>query len=439
MPSNGEQVTTPLQRIANRARRSPDEPFNNLLHVLTKEFLADCFHALRKDAAAGVDRVTAHEYAQGLDDRLSDLVARIHRMGYHPQPVRRVYIPKDKKSLRPLGIPALEDKLVQEGMRRILEAIYEDEFLECSYGFRPKRSCHTALQALETTLTKHPVNYVIDADIKGFFDHVDHSQLLGCLEKRITDKRFLRYIIRFLKTGVVEKGTLLPSEGQGVPQGGVISPILSNIFLHYALDRWFTRQLLPTLRGYAALNRYADDFVICVQYPDEARHVMKELRERLTHCHLTLAEEKTRLIVFSAQESEKVRLSGLPAGTFDYLGFTHFWYKTRKGNRFIGRCTSRKKFRQKVRAMKDWLQSMQQTPIREIWPTLKAKLQGHFNYYGISGNTDGIRRFNYLTERLVFKQLNRCSQRRRWNWDEYKEFLQWYPLPQPRIVHRWWG
>ena len=438
MLSHGTDVTPRLQRIADRARCDLTATFDNLLSVVTVEFLADCFHALRKEAAVGVDGLTWDAYAQQLAERLPDLVARLHRMGYHPLPVRRVYIPKDEKSRRPLGIPALEDKLVQEGLRRVLQALFEPLMLDCSYGFRPGRGCHQALFALGEVLTRQPVNYVVDADIQGFFDHVDHRKLLACLETRVRDRRVLRYLVRFLNAGVMEEGELVPASDEGVPQGGVISPLLSNIFLHYALDRWFTKTVQPRLSGFAALNRYADDFVIGFQHAQDAQRVLTALRQRLRQCGLTLAEDKTRLIMFSRHPEFRPRDSGLPAGTFDYLGFTHYWMTTVHGKRSMRRKTSRKKFRQKVQALKQWLKVMRhRLPLPDLWERLKAKVRGHYAYYGVSFNFGALQRYVYCARQLAFKWLNRCSQRRRWTQEQFAQYEARYPLPRPRIVHVW--
>jgi RNA-directed DNA polymerase len=438
MLSHGTDAETRLQRIADRARRDPTVTFDNLLSVLTVEYLADCFHALRKDAAVGVDEVSWADYSQQLDERLKELVERIHRMGYHPLPVRRVYIPKDGKSMRPLGIPAIEDKIFQEGLRRLLNTLFEPLFLDCSYGFRAWRGCHQALKELARGLTRQPVNYVIDADIKGFFDNVDHQKLLACIETRVKDRRVWRYLVRFLKAGVMEDGQLLAEQETGVPQGGVISPLLSNIFLHFVLDRWFVHEVRPQLHGFALLNRYADDFVLGIQHEDEARWLLEAVRLRLAKCGLTLAEGKTRLIIFSRYADDRALHSDLPVATFDYLGFTHYWTKTVHGKWSMRHRTSRKKFRLKVRAMKRWLQmNRHRLPLPELWERLKAKLRGHYAYYGVSFNIAGLQRFYECTRELIFKWLNRCSQRRRWNWERFSLYEKRYPLPRPRIVHDW--
>lgn len=428
-------VATKLRLIAERARANPAERFTSLAHLLNAEFLAQCFAELRRQAAPGVDGVTYQEYAQNLEENLRDLVERMKAGRYRPQPVRRVYIPKDEKSQRPLGIPALEDKIVQMGMTRILEAIFEGEFLEISYGFRPGRSGHQALDALDKTIMTRPVNFVIDADIEKFFDSVDHKKLMGCLEQRIADPNFLRLIGRFLRAGVMEEGQYQETE-RGTPQGGILSPVLSNIFLHYALDRWFEGRLKKQLRGYAELNRYADDFVICVQYKGDAERILAALEERFAQCGLRLSREKTRLIEFGRNAPQRAQERGEKPETFTYLGFTHFCDRTRRGKFKVGRRTSPKKFRAKLKALNRWLRGVRnQERLEQWWPKLAAKLAGHFRYYGVSGNYPALRRYYAAAVRLAFKWINRRSQKKSYNWEEFSRYLAHYPLPQPRIYH----
>lgn len=439
MLSHTPPVSPALSRIAARAQREHTATFDNVWHVLTVELLADCFHAVRKDAAPGVDAVTYEAYASRLEEHLLALVARLHSFQYHPQPVRRVYIAKATGGQRPLGIPCLEDKIVQEGMRRILHAVFEGQFLECSHGFRPHRSCHTALQALEESLVHGKIHYVLDADITAYFDSIPHEQLLACVRTRITDRRLLRYLVRFLRAGVMEDGVRLPETDTGVPQGGVISPILSNIYLHYTLDTWFTRQVQPSLRGDAFLNRYADDFVMGFQDEAEALQVQEELRIRLARCGLTLAGEKTRLVLFSRYAADRAATSRVPSGTFDYLGFTHFWQS--KGPRHSGwyrRKTSRTRLARRLRELRDWMRAIRnQEPLATIWKTFAAKLRGHANYYGIPHNLQSVKQYFDLAKKLALKWLNRRSQRRSWNWTTFTRYLQRYPLPAPTCRPMW--
>jgi group II intron reverse transcriptase/maturase len=334
-----------------------------------------------------------------------------------------------------LGIPAIEDKIVQMGIARILTAIYEADFLDFSYGFRPGRSCHDALDRLDKIIMKHPINHVIDADIKGFFDNVNHDWLLRCLQERISDKKLLRYIVRFLKAGVMEEGKWQMTD-KGTPQGGIISPILANIYLHYVLDLWVERVVKHQSRGMIAMVRYADDFVICVQYKDEAEWLLVELRKRLEKFGLELAVDKTKIIGFGRFAVENASNKGQRAGTFNFLGFTHFCDKTRAGKFKVGRTTDRKRFRAKMKEMNNWLKSIRNlVPVKDWWPILCAKLRGHFQYYGVSGNFRGIERFYYLTKRLIFKWINRRSQKKSFNWERFQEYVIKYPLPIPKIYH----
>jgi group II intron reverse transcriptase/maturase len=429
------QTWIKLALLAERARREPQCQFTSLAHLLDEGFLADCYHRLGKDRASGVDGVTWQEYGEHLTENLRDLVARMKAKRYRPHPAKRVYIPKDAHSQRPLGLPALEDKIVQVGIALILAAIYEADFLDCSYGFRPRRGCHQALNAVDKTILTQPIHHVIDADIKGFFDNVSHSWLDKCLRVRIKDPSFLLLIGRFLKAGYVEMGQFVATE-QGTPQGGNLSPMLSNVFLHYVLDLWFENRLKRRVRGACFLVRYADDFVVLVQYQDEAQLILQALRERFTQCDLTLHPEKTRVLSFGRYERQNAQRQNRRANTFDFLGFTHFCATSRRGKFIVGRQTSRKKFRQKCQELRTWLKKVRsQMPVKAWWPTLKAKLQGHYQYYGVSGNMRGLTRYYQFATRLVKKWLNRRSQRRSFSWERFLAYLGHYPLPTPRIVH----
>ena len=428
-------METKLSLIAEIAVKDRKCKFKNLIHLLDEAGLKECFYQLKKGRATGVDNVTLEGYEQNLDANLADLVARMKRFSYRPQPVRRVYIPKANGKLRPLGIPAIEDKIVQQGIARILTAIYEVDFLDFSYGFRPGRSCHDTLDRLDKVIMKYPINHVIDADIKGFFDNVNHEWLLRCLEERIRDKSLLRYIVRFLKAGVMEQGKWYETD-KGTPQGGIISPILANIYLHYVLDLWIVKVIKRQSRGIVVIVRYADDFVICVQYQDEAEWILVELRKRLEKVGLELSADKTKIIGFGRFAVENASNKGQRAGTFNFLGFTHFCDKTRTGKFKVGRTTERKRFSAKLKELNKWMKSVRNlVPVKDWWSTLCAKLRGHFQYYGVSGNFRGIKRFYYLTVRLVFKWINRRSQKKSFNWERFQKYVTSYSLPKPRIYH----
>ena len=431
---DGEPVATKLRRIAEKARNEPSFKFTSLYHLMNEELLRECFKRLRKDAAAGIDEMTKEQYAENLDANLSDLIGRLHRMAYRPQPVRRKYIPKpgtDKQ--RPLGIPCFEDKLVQAGLVRILEQVFEQDFITDSYGFRPKRSCHNALRALSDSVEDKPVNHIVEADIKGFFDNVSQEWLMKFLEHRIGDKRIQRMVKRFLKAGVYEDGSITTSD-EGTPQGGVISPLLANIYLHYALDLWFEKVVRKNSTGYARLIRYCDDFVACFQYEQDALKFRRELSERLGKFGLEVEPTKTRVVKFGRFAVQNAKAKGARPETFDFLGFTHYCGTRRDGKGFrMKRVTARKKFTAKVRAFKEWLKKARTLKTKELWETARAKLRGHYNYYGVTDNLPGIKRFGAEVEKLLFKWLNRRGKRGCLNWQKFCEMLKRFPLPEPRI------
>lgn len=435
MLRSSESVETKLQRIAEKARKEPGFKFTSLFHLMNMELLRGCFEGLRTDAASGIDRITKEEYGKNLDANLTTLVERLHRMAYIPQPVRRVYIPKPGSTKqRPLGIPALEDKLVQAGLVRILEAIYEGDFIDDSYGFRPGRGCHDALRSLSLEVEGGKVHYIVEADIKGFFDNVQHEWMMEFLGHRIADKRVLRYVKRFLIAGVFEDGEVFATE-KGTPQGGIISPMLANIYLHYCLDLWFTRSFVKSCEGRARLIRYADDFVVCCQREAEAKRLRTELDGRLAKFGLEVAVEKTKVLEFGPLALPRAKASGEKPQTFDFLGLTHFCSRTRDGRRFrMKRITSRKKFKAKLLAFKEWLKKSRTLPTSELMKTVAAKLRGHYAYYGVTDNSQGIGRFAYEATRLLFKWLDRRGKRGSLSWEKFKKLLEKFPLPQPRVT-----
>ena len=435
MLSNREMVATKLQRIAEKARRESGCRFTSLFHLMNVEMLRECFRQLRKDAAAGIDKVTKKEYGANLEKNLTALVEKLHRMSYIPLPVRRVYIPKPGSSKeRPLGIPALEDKLVQAGLARILSAIYEQDFIDDSYGFRPDRGCHDALRALSDEVEGGRIHYIVDADIKGFFDNVDHEWLMKFLGHRIADKRVLRYVKRFLKAGIMEAGAVSASD-KGTPQGGIVSPILANIYLHYSLDLWFTRVFQKGCYGQSRMIRYADDFVVCFQREVDAIRFRHELEERLSGFGLEISPEKTKTIEFGPFAESKAKKRGGKAATFDFLGFTHYCSRSRNGRHFrMKRVTSRKKFTAKIRMFRDWLKASRTLPTDELMEKVASKLRGHFAYYGVTDNSRGISRFAYEIQCLLFKWLNRRGKRGCMNWEKFNLFLKKFPLPRPHIM-----
>ncbi len=436
--STGESVETKLFRIAEKARKDPEFKFTSMYHLMNEELLRECFKRLRKDAAAGIDEVTKEMYAENLESNLSNLTERLHRMAYIPQPVRRKYIPKSGSSKpRPLGIPCFEDKLVQAGLARILEAVYEQDFIEDSYGFRPGRSCHKALKALsEAVEDNNFVNHIVEADIKGFFDNVSQEWLLKFLAHRIEDKRIQRMVKRFLKAGVAEDGSVTVND-EGTPQGGVISPLLANLYLHYVLDLWFEKVFRRSCTGNARLIRYADDFVVCFQHKTDAERFRFELGERLGRFGLEVEPTKTRVMEFGRFAAQRAKRRGGKPETFDFLGLTHYCGTTRDGKGFrMKRITSRKKFTAKLKAFKEWLKKARTTKTKDLWETAAAKLRGHYNYYGVTDNSQGIARFGHEVKKLLFKWLNRRGKRRCLNWERFNKMLERFPLPKPRIMVR---
>jgi group II intron reverse transcriptase/maturase len=401
---------------------------------MNEELLRGCFKRLRKDAAAGIDKMTKDKYAENLDSNLSDLIDRLHRMAYKPQPVRRKFIPKPGSTKqRPLGIPSFEDKLVQAGLVRILESVYEQDFIGDSYGFRPSRSCHDALKALSEAVENNPVNHIVEADIKGFFDNVNQEWLMKFLAHRIADKRIHRMVKRFLRAGVYEDGSVMISD-EGTPQGGVISPLLANIYLHYALDLWFEKAYRKSCSGYARLIRYADDFVVCFQYKIDAERFHKELGKRLGKFGLEVEPTKTKVMEFGRFAVQNAKNKGGKAETFDFLGLTHYCGTRKNGKGFrMKRVTARKKFIAKLKIFKEWLKKARAMKTKDLWEKVKAKLRGHYNYYGVTDNLRGITRFGKEVVKLLFKWLNRRGKKNCLNWERFNEMLKRFPLPKPRI------
>lgn len=427
-------MTTKLARIAEVARRRPKERFTSLIHLIDADMLRMCHTELKANKAAGVDGITKGQYEGNLEANIQNLLERLKRKSYRPQPVRRVYIPKpgtDQK--RPLGIPAYEDKVVQLAISKILNAIFEADFLEMSFGFRPQRGCHDALKLLNYLIVTRKVNYIVDADIKGFFDHVDHDWLMKFLEHRIADPNFLRLIRRFLKAGIMENGELRDAT-EGTPQGGIISPILANIYLHYVLDLWFEKVVRKHCRGEAYIVRYADDFICCFQYKHEAEAFYRALRTRLAKFSLSVAEEKTKIIPFGRFAAQWCKRMGKKKpDTFDFLGFTHYCSTSHQGKFRVKRRTSRKKFRQSVQRMKEWIKANRMLPAKALMGLLRLKLEGYYRYYGITDNSQRLQAFHHIARCLLFKWLNRRSQRKSFDGEKFERFLEKYPLPSPGI------
>lgn len=427
-------METKLARIAEIARGRPNEKFTSLAHLLNEEMLKQCHAELSRGKAPGTDQVTKEEYEADLDENIAGLVARLKKKAYRPQPARRTYIPKTgTDKMRPLGIPAHEDKIVQMGLSKILSAIYEADFLDCSWGFRPDRNCHDALKILNFIIETRKINYIVDADIEGFFEHVDHEWLMKFLEHRIIDPSIHWIIRRILKSGYMEEGKRHDIT-EGTPQGGVISPILANIYLHYVLDLWFEKVIKKKCKGEAYMVRYADDFVCCFRYRDDAENFYRELRNRLGKFNLSIAAGKSKIIAFGRFAAERCAKKGRSKpDTFDFLGFTHYCGKSQQGKFRVKRKTSRKKFRAKIAQIKEWIKANRNLPIWEIVNKLREKLRGYYQYYGVTDNGSMLSSFQYAVNRLIFKWLNRRSQRKSFSWEKFNLFLKKCKLPGPKI------
>ena len=432
-------METKLTRIAELAKQRPRVKLQTLIHAIDEENLKAAHSILSADKAVGVDGVTKEEYGEKLQENIKNLLERMKRQAYKPQPVKRVYIPKTDKKKRPLGIPAYEDKLEQKVLNEILTAIYEPEYLDCSYGFRPERNCHEALKEITKILESKKVSYVVDADIKGFFDNVEHGWMVKFLQERIQDPNLLRLIVRFLKAGVMEQGKLEEAD-TGTPQGGIISPTLANIYLHYVLDLWFMVKIKRECRGEAYLIRYCDDFVCFFQYQEDAEDFYGKLIERLRKFNLEIAEEKTKTIEFGRFAEERRNNQGASKPEiFDFLGFTHYCSKSKKGKFRVKRKTSRKKLRAKLKHFAGWLYQNMHTEIGKLIKQINIKLVGHFRYYGVTDNSSAINTFGYYIRRKLFEVLNRRSQKKSLTWEGFAKLKDRFPLAKARIYVNIYG
>jgi group II intron reverse transcriptase/maturase len=426
-------METELYLISQKAKEDKGCKFNNLMHLINVESMIQCYRQLKKGKSPGIDGVTLEEYEIRLRENIAGVLERMKRMSYKPQPVRRTYIPKGNGGKRPLGIPTIEDKMVQMCCKRILEAIYEADFQENSYGFRERKSCHQALAQIDKSLMFKPVNYIIDADIKGFFDNVNHEWMERFLKERISDSKFIRYIVRFLKSGIMEEGKYEETK-RGTPQGGVISPVLANIYLHYVIDRWFKREVEMKSRGYVELVRYCDDFVIIAEKAEEAQGILTVLRKRLARFGLELSEEKTRIIKFGRRALTQAEQRNEKPATFNFLGFTHYCCRNREGKYKVSRKTEKKRLARSFKKVKEYMQRSRNVAGMEIlWKALSRKLKGHYNYYGVSENFRSLQKFYHEVERLLMKWMNRRSQKKSYTWEQFRMYLKRFPLPKPRI------
>jgi RNA-directed DNA polymerase len=436
-PDRGSPMSPGLLKVAERAKRDPDARFNSLAHLMDEAALERAFTRIRKDAAVGVDGTTKEQYGQRLEGNLRELVERLKAKRYRHQPIRRVHIPKANGKKRPIGISCIEDKIVQGALREVLEAIYEQDFLECSHGFRPNRSAHDALRAVNRMVLREGTTVVLEADIQAYFDSIDRKKLLELLQIRVADPSLLRLIGKCLHVGVLD-GEKYSTPDEGTAQGSIISPMFGNVFLHYVLDQWFECEIKPRLKGRARLIRYADDFVIGFQRQYDAERVLAVLHKRMAKYGLKLHPDKTRLIPF-ARPPRGANGASRP-GTFDFLGFTMYWRKSRRGHWTLGMKTRKAKVRKFLNELRQRCRRHRHDQVKDQHASLSRRLRGHFNYFGVNGNSRSMQCVLHQTERIWLQWLQRRSQRgHRLTWQRFSAYLRAHPLPQPRICVQIWS
>lgn len=430
-------TVTKLVLIAKKAKEDRRAKFSRLMYLLHEDYLYECFTLLKRGKAAGVDGRKLESYTEReIKEMIADTVTQLKARTFKPQPVRRVYIEKGNGKMRPLGIPTVMDKVVQYACARILSAIYEQDFLPLSYGYRLGKDAHKCLKEINHMIMGQKVNYILDADIEGFFDNLDHKWLMRCLSERISDTPFKRVVWKFLKAGILEEGKFSPTK-EGSPQGGIISPVLANIYLHYVLDLYFEGRIKPKQKGYTKLVRYADDFLIGIQHQEEAVKIQTELTNRLQKFGLTLSKEKTAIKEFGrfASENRAKRGQGKPE-TFNFLGFTHYCSKTQDGRFQVRVKTQGKRLNKAVMEMNIYLKRVRNLlKPKEIWQMVTAKLQGHYNYYGVSGNFELMQTYYLRTKNQLFKWLNKRSEKASFSWEKFRRYLELYPLPEPKLTY----
>lgn len=430
-------VSTKMEQIATNARRLPDISFTSLAHHIDLKWLYEAYKSTDKNKAPGVDGVSAETYAENLKENLEQLLENFKSGKYKAPPVRRVLIPKDNGKKRPLGITTFEDKILQLANKRVLEPIYETDFYDCSYGFRPYRSQHKAIAAVWKGLMNMNGAWIIDLDIRQYFDSIKWKYLSDFLKLRVRDGVIIRTIGKWMNAGIMEEGKGIQYTKEGVQQGGVISPLLSNIFLHEVLDKWFHEVVIPRLKGRAFEVRYADDALLCFQNREDAEKVWKVLAKRLGKYGLQLNEEKTKLVQFTkpGREDKNYKQGNRP-GTFNFLSFTHYWGKSRKGNPIIKRKTRKEKMTKAIRSITQWCKKNRHMKVRKQHEMLIKKVRGHYNYYGICGNARSLSNFLTAVNRAWQKWLKRRSGRRNLNWDKFNKMTEQYILPAPYILHQ---
>ena len=431
-----EDMSPGLLRVAERARREPEGRFHSLAHMIDVPALRRAYDRSRKGAAVGVDGMTKERYGQDLDVRLEDLHERLRTKRYRHQPIRRVHIPKERGETRPIGVSAFEDKLVQDAVREVLESIYEQDFLDCSYGFRPRCSAHDAVRALDRVVRRGEVSWILEADIRSFFDSVDRNTLREMLQTRVADGSLMRLIGKCLHVGVLD-GAEFSRPETGTAQGSALSPMLGNIYLHYALDLWFETEVKPRLRGKSTLLRYADDFIATFEREDDARRVMGVLGKRLERYGLALHPDKTRLVAF--RRPPRGQQGGKGPGSFDFVGFTFYWGRTRSGSWTLQYKTRCARLRRSIRSVYAWCRRHRHWAVKEQCAALSRRLHGHYNYFGVNGNARCLQSLYVATKQAWRKWLGRRSQRGRLSWERMEDILRLHPLPRPRITVQIWG
>jgi len=424
---------TEINRIAELAKEDPKRQLHSIAHLITVAKLKEAFRNLRKDASAGIDGVTYEQYETNVEENIRQLHQRLKGGKYQAQPLRRVYIPKEDGKQRPISIPALEDKVAQKAVVDLLDAIYEQDFLECSYGFRPKRGQHQALDEIGRIICTRPIEWVLEIDIRSYFDSIVRSALVEMIEKRVNDGSVLRLIGKWIKVGVIEGGRLLVSE-TGTGQGQPISPLLANIYLHYVLDEWFECEVKPRLRGEAYEVRFADDAILCFQHKEDAEKVLAVLPKRFEKYGLTLHPEKTRLIEFGRNAAKNARQQGKKPATFNFLGFTHICARSRQGKFTVHVKTIAKRLGRGLKAVWQWCKQHRHDPVSEQRKTLNAKLRGHYQYYGRRTNYRAIRQFYTRVCRIWREWLGRRTRAKPLTWDRFADMLRQHPLLPPRIT-----
>jgi RNA-directed DNA polymerase len=425
---------TDISRIAELAKEDPKRQFYSIAHLITVGALHEAFRNLRKNASAGIDGVTYEQYEANAEENICKLHQRLKEGKYRAQPLRRVYIPKDDgKQQRPISIPALEDKIVQKVVVDLLSAIYEQDFLDCSYGFRPGRGQHQALDEVGRVICTRPTGWILEIDIRSYFDSIVRSALVEMIEKRVTDGSVLRLIGKWIKVGVMEDGRLLVSE-TGTGQGQPISPLLANIYLHYILDKWFEDEVKPRLKGEAYEVRFADDAILCFQHKEDAEKVLAVLPKRFEKYGLTLHPEKTRLIEFGRYAAKNARKQGKKPATFNFLGFTHICARSRQGKFTVHVKTIAKRLRRGLKAIWEWCKQHRHDPVGEQQKTLNAKLRGHYQYYGRRTNYRAIRQFYQRVRRIWREWLSRRTRGKQLPWERFEAMLRQHPLLLPRII-----